>query len=72
MDDTTLAARSQSITVTALGKRLGLSGQTIRREIVEGELPAFRTAGGHYRIAASDADRYVARITGNNRHNAQK
>ena len=55
--------QTEAVTPSQVGARVGLSGQTIRREIEAGELKAFRTRGGYYRVPAKEADRYVARVT---------
>lgn len=53
----------QAFTPTQVGARVGLSGRTIQREIEAGELRAFRTRGGHYRVSFAEAEKYIARVT---------
>ena len=61
--------QTEAVTPSQVGARVGLSGKTIRREIEAGELHAFRTRGGHYRVRASEADKYVARMNATNATN---
>lgn len=46
-----------------VGERIGVSGDTIVREIKRGELPGHQTPGNHWRVFNDDADRYVERMT---------
>lgn len=54
----------QALTPSQVGALIGVTGKTIRLEIAAGELPAFRTRKGHWRILIIEADRYIARMTG--------
>ena len=58
--------QQEAFTASQVGARVGLSRRTIQREIEAGELRAFRTRGGHYRVTASEADRYVSRMNATN------
>jgi len=59
----------QFLHVADVAYRVGLSAQTIRREIVAGELSAQRTPGGHYRITSRDAHQYISRMNATNATN---
>ena len=50
--------------VGAVAKLLGVHRDTVQRWCRDGVLAATQTPGGHYRIAASAIDTYIARLTG--------
>ncbi len=52
-----------SLTARELAIALGVNERTVRRAIARGDLPATKFAGT-FRIAADDAARYAARLTG--------
>ena len=54
--------QQQAFTTSQVGARVGLSARTIQREIKAGELRAFRTRGGHYRVSIAETEQYIARI----------
>lgn len=62
--------QQEAFTAAQVGARVGLSSQTIRREIEAGELRATRTRGGHYRVPAAEAEKYVRRMNATNATNA--
>lgn len=45
------------VTTGVAARLLGVTPQTVARWIDSGRLPAFRTLGGHRRIARADLDR---------------
>lgn len=45
-------------TPTEVAKLLGVTPRTVRREITDGELVAYRI-GGHYRVHGSDLAAYI-------------
>lgn len=45
-------------TPTEVAKLLGVTPRTVRREISDGKLPAYRI-GGHYRVHGSDLAAYI-------------
>jgi len=47
------------LTVTQVGKLVGVSASSVKRWIDEGRLSAWRTVGGHRRIAVGEALRFV-------------
>lgn len=58
--------QTEAFTPSQVGARVGLSAQTIRREIEAGELRAFKTRGGHYRVSIDETRKYVARMNATN------
>lgn len=42
---------------------LGLSSRTLRRELARGHLAAWRTPGGHARLAYADIERYAREMS---------
>ena len=61
--------QQQAFTPAQVGARVGLSGRTIQREIKAGELRALRTRGGHYRVPAAEAEKYITRMIATNATN---
>ena len=53
-----MADREYLLTALELAKAARLNRKTIYRHIQAGTLPA-KVIGGHYRILASDAERYI-------------
>lgn len=51
----------QTLSPREIGQALGVSESSVKRWIDEGRIPAARTAGGHRRVALSDAVRYTRR-----------
>ena len=60
-------ADGDSVTTHAAARLLGVAITTVLNMIERGQLPAWRTPGGHRRIARSDLDRAM-----DNRHRATK
>lgn len=51
----------QAIPVKEAARRLGISKDTLRRNVPSAELPFFRSPGGHRRYLPSDVEAYRAR-----------
>lgn len=66
-DPTPAPTDSESVTTHAAARLLGVAITTVLNMIERGQLPAWRTPGGHRRIARSDIDRALA-----NQHRAVK
>jgi len=48
------------LTTGQVASRVGVSARTVLRWVLDGKLAAGRTAGGHWRIASADLERFVA------------
>ena len=70
MVKTTTREIPEYISVGVVAKHCGVSNTTVLRWINNGEIPAFRLPGGHYRIDSRDfssfMDRYHIPDTSNN------
>jgi excisionase family DNA binding protein len=54
-----MTKRTPDLTVAQVATEVGVTEQTIRREIQRGKLPAYRVGeAGHLRIRAKDLDSY--------------
>ena len=51
------------ISVGFIAKGCGVSNTTVLRWISNGQLPAFRLPGGHYRIERDDLSGFLARYS---------
>lgn len=60
-DDSSTPPRSYSTAEVA--RRLGVSVPTVQRWVDQGHLKAWKTVGGHRRLDADSADRFIARQT---------
>lgn len=55
------AMKGRHLTTNEVGRRCGVSAVTVKKWIRQGELRAYRTPGGHYRIVEADFQAFARR-----------
>lgn len=62
-DDDNSSTPPRSYSTAEVARRLGVSVPTVQRWVDQGHLKAWKTVGGHRRLDADSADRFIARQT---------